>query len=165
LAEHVKTVYDTDATYVNPTTGNPTAAADFGLMFFGGPAVNIPVWYYEQGIGTSPIYFSHDSNYAWFVRRGVGEVAGSKLLLSDVESGARGMMVFEFFKDDLGRYVLIAYGFTWQDTFGAALFFHGEIWPQLGYYTKSWYIVERVDNGNGNVEDPGVDTYNLVASG
>lgn len=165
LAERVKTVYDTDATYVNPSSGRPTAAADFGLMHFGGPFVNIPVWYYEKGGGNSPIYFDSDSNDYWFVRRGVGEVAGSRLSWSTIKSGARGMILFEFFKDDLGRYVFIAYGFTWWDTFGAALFFHGEIWPNLKYYTKSWYIVERVDNGNGNVEDPGVDTYNVIASG
>jgi len=159
------TVYDTDATYVKPTSGSPTAAADFGLMLFGGPFVNIPVWYYEKGGGNSPIYFDSDSNDYWFVRRGVGEVAGSRLPWSTIKSGTRGMILFEFFKDDLGRYVLIAYGYTWWDTFGAALFFHGEIWPNLGYYTNSWYIVERVDNGNGRVEDPGVDTYNVIASG
>ena len=165
LSERVKTVYDTDATYVNPTTGNPTAATDFGLMLFGGRGVNVAVWYYEMGGGNSPIYADFDSNYVWFVRRGVGEVAGTRMSWSDIASGTRGMILFEFFKDDLDRYVLIAYGYSWRDTFGAALFFHGEMWRELGYYTKSWYIVERVDNGNGNVEDPGVDTYNLVACG
>lgn len=165
LAEHVKTVYDTDATYVKPTSGSPTADADFGLMLFGGPFVNIPVWFYEKGGGNSPIYFDYNSNDAWFVRRGVGEVAGSRVSWTDLQSGVRGMILIEFFKDDLGRYVLIAYGFTWRDTFGAALFFHGEIWPNLGSYTDSWYIVRRVDNGNGNVDDPGVDTYDMIASG
>jgi hypothetical protein len=169
LAMYAATVYDSDPAVVDPSTGNPTAAAGFGLMIFGGPFVNIPVWFYEQssspGGSSSPIYFSYDSNNVWFVQRGVGVIAGTTMPWSEVNSGKTGMILYEFFQDALGRYVLIVYGVSWYDTFGAALFFHGEIWPNLSYYSKSWYIVQRIDNGNGHVDDPGVDTYTVIASG
>jgi len=169
LAEHAVTVYDSDTAIVDPSTGSPKAAAGFGLMLFGGPAVSIPVWFYEKssaaGGSTSPIYVAFDNNNVWFVQRGVGVISGTTMPWSDINSGKKGMIAYEFFEDAFGRYVLIVYGISWYDTFGAALFFHGEIWPNLSYYSNSWYVVQRVDNGNGHVDDPGVDSYTVIASG
>lgn len=166
LAESSVVRYDTDLTYVD-NNGNPTAGAGFGLMLFGGQSVNRAVWHYEQGVAVSPIYPGYDASNVWFVQRGVGQVSGSTVSWSDVTSGNRGMILLEFFEDAAGRYVLIVYGFSWYDTFGGALFFHRVMFigANLQAYTKSWYIVERIDNGNGDVDYPGVDTYNVVASG
>jgi len=162
---YTETRYDTDPATIDRVTGKPTAAEGSGLIFLGGRAVQIGVWYYEQGGGNSPVYFASDGNNAWFVRRGVGMIAGSSISLSDIAAGVRDMLVFQLFYDADGRYVLIVYGFSFRGTFAAALMFHKEIWPNLFAYGDSWYIIHWQDNGNGNVDPPGVDTYTVIASG
>lgn len=47
--------FDTDSNFVNQTSGKPTGAQGTGIVSFGGPIVNVPVYYYEVNKGKSVV--------------------------------------------------------------------------------------------------------------
>jgi len=165
IAAHEVLCYDTYPDVVDQSTGRLLAPEGYGLILLGGQIVSIPVWYYEVAAGETPVYPAYNSSGVWFVHRETGTpIPGTYLTWSDLNSG-KDMFIVELFTDSDGRYVLIVYGIGWRGTFAAALYFDKQMWPDIQHHYYSWYIVSWTDNGNGRVDEPGADTYTVVAHG
>jgi len=166
--ENVTEGLDTDSNFVNQTTGNPVGVSGIGIISFGGPVVNVPVYYYEVNKIARVVYCGVPG------AAGLGEPWSQWCLAngSAIPEAAIGttdgldLFLIEMFPDPEGRCVFIAYGIGWKGTYAAGKYFHRIIYPNLDSYNVSWVIVKWMDtNGDGfvNAPDDG-DTYTILAS-
>ncbi|RLG51722.1 MAG: hypothetical protein DRN99_08285 [Thermoproteota archaeon] len=166
VALHEVLKYDTYSDVIDYLTGSVVVPSGYGLILFGGKMVSIPVWYYDDVSQETPVYPATDGVDVWLVERAAGaEIPGTRMKISDIGEAGYDIFVMMYFTDSQGRHVLVVYGYGWQGTFAAALYFDKVVWPSISSYTSSWYVVKWVDNGNMRVDEPGVDQYEIVAQG
>ena len=161
--------FDTDGNFVNQTSGRPTGAQGTGIVSFGGPIVNVPVYYYEVNKIAPVIHWSTPGAQGpgqpwslWYYANG-----------TSITSTAAGIdehndyFLIEMFKDSDGRNVLLAYGISGKGTYAAGKYFHYAMYPNIQSYNVGWVIVKWEDtNGDSFVNGPGDgDTYTPIASG
>jgi hypothetical protein len=162
--------YDTQASFVNQTTGQAIGASGTGIISFGGPVVNPIVKYAESGSTPSadraPIKFNKKNGVASFQYSNGTNVPGASMLASTF-NGDQDLFVIETFSDSAGRYIMLCYGFSWEGTYAAGEYFVSVLYPNLGSQNESWIILKWQDtNGNGIVNGPNDgDTYTIVAEG
>jgi len=161
---------DTNATFVDQTSGRPVGVSGLGIVSFGGPVVN-PVVKYAESSGTTsadraPIRFNSQSGVVSFQYANGTSVPGASMPASAL-NGAQDFFVIETFMDGSGRYQLLCYGFSWEGTYAAGKYFNAVIYPNLASQSESWIIVKWNDtNGNGFVDGPyDGDTYTIIAQG
>lgn len=159
---------DIDPDFVNQTTGEPTRDQGTGIVSFGGPVVNVPVYYYELNKIAPVVWggvpgavgpgepWSH-----WYLANGTS-ITETAVEISDVLD----LFLIEVFEDSDGRYVFIAYGLGWKGTYAAGKYFEEIIYPNLDSFRTGWIIVQWEDaNDNGYVDKPGGgDSYKRIAS-
>jgi C1A family cysteine protease len=160
---------DAMSSFVNQTSGKPVGHQGVGIISFGGPFVNVPVYYYEL-TKTAPIIHcstpgSHELNEPWslwYYANGTSITATA----ADVDEH-NDFFLIEVFQDMDGRYVLLAYGISGKGTYAAGKYFHSTIYPNITSYNFSWIIVKWEDtNADGFVNSPNDgDTYTIMASG
>lgn len=162
--------FDTNGAFVNSLTGKAVGDLCRGILTFGGPLVN-PVVKHAESVGTpdaerAPIQCCVEDELFRFQLMNGTEIAGAELPLS-VINFHEDMFVIEVYATGHGRPMMLCYGFGWQGTYAAGLYFDHVVYPDLASYTESWLVVRWEDsNGDGIVNSPGDgDTYTLVASG
>jgi hypothetical protein len=161
---------DTQATFVNQTSGRPLGASGTGIISFGGPIVNPVVKYAESGSTPSadraPIKFNSQSGVVSFQYANGSSIPGASMSASAV-NGAQDFFVIETFMDGAGRYQMLSYGFSWEGTYAAGKYFDAVLYPNLASQSQSWTIMKWNDtNGNGFVNGPfDGDTYTIIAQG
>jgi len=167
ILQHEEVRYDTDPEIINQTTGEPTLTFSSGLVLFGGPRVDQPVYYYEVD-KTAPVIYCGVPGAAgpeqpwsqWYHNDGK---AITETAIGTTEH--LDLFLIELFCDHQGRYILIVYGVGWKGSLAGGIYFDHVIYPDIGNYTNSWYIFKWEDDGDGNVEDLTEDTYTLLATG
>lgn len=163
---------DSNGLLCSTTNGEPlpsVIASGSGVVMASGPVVHAGVHYYEvhgTGADKAPLYFAYDATTFYFRRSGDGANPAS-IVLSQAGVGTDIFLV-EVFVDANGRTVLILYGFTWLGTLAATTYFKFTIYPSLGTYTQSYYLIQWTDAASGlsqnGMPDLG-DTYTPIASG
>jgi hypothetical protein len=158
---------DSDEGLVN-SDGSLNCAPGCSLVTFGGPIVNVLVYYYESK-GIAPIAHSTVPGSAgteepwsqWYL------ADGTSIPETDFEPDEHNdLFLLEVFKDEEDRNVLIAYGITWKGSYAAGKYFEAEIYPRLDEYPYEWIIVKWHDaNQDGFVNGPdNGDNYTLISS-
>ena len=144
---------DTDPNFVDPQTGKAVGPPTSGIVSFAGPYVN-PVVKYAESLSTplldkAPIKFYSEGEAYYFLYQNGSNVAGASLPQSVINNN-QDMFLIEIYKDSLGRYIMLCYGFG-----------------NLGAHTESWIIVKWDDtNNNGFVNTPeDGDTYTVITKG
>jgi len=162
---------DTQASFVDQTTGKPVGASGTGIISFGGPIVNPVVKYSESNTSTplsdrAPIKFYNANGVFYFQYSNGSAISGASMPASAV-NGNQDVFVIETFSDGGGRYIMLCYGFGWKGTYAAGKYFDTVIYPNLQSQSESWIIVKWNDtNGNGFVNGPyDGDTYTVIAQG
>jgi hypothetical protein len=160
--------FDTDSNFVNQTSGRPTGAQGTGVVSFGGPIVNVPVYYYEVNkvapvlhVDTPGARGAGEPWSLWYYQNGTSITATAAGIDEHND-----YFLIEVFKDSDGRNVLIAYGISGKGTYAAGKYFHN-IYPDISSKTIAWTIVKWEDtnmDGFINAPDDG-DTYTPIASG
>jgi hypothetical protein len=162
--------YDTQASFVDQTTGKPVDVSGTGIISFGGPFVNPVVKYAESDSTPSsdraPIRFDDQNGVFSFQYSNGSTISGASMPASAV-NGSQDFFVIETFSDGGGGYVMLSYGFGWEGTYAAGKYFDTVIYPNLQSQSESWIVVNWNDtNGNGFVNGPSDgDTYTVVAAG
>jgi hypothetical protein len=161
---------DTQASFVDQTTGKPVGASGTGIISFGGPIVN-PVVKYSESNSTplsdrAPIQF-YDANGVFYFQYSNGSAISGASMPASAVNGNQEVFVIETFSDGGGRYIMLCYGFGWKGTYAAGKYFDTVIYPNLQSQSESWIIVKWNDaNGNGFVNGPyDGDTYTVIAQG
>jgi hypothetical protein len=159
--------FDTDSNFVNQTSGKPTGAQGTGIVSFGGPIVNVPVYYYEVNkiapvlhVDTPGARGAGEPWSLWYYQNGTS--------ITQTAAGIdehNDYFLIEVFKDSDGRNVLFAYGISGKGTYAAGKYFHN-IYPDVSSKTIAWTIVKWEDtNMDGFVNGPNDgDTYTVIAS-
>jgi len=160
---------DTDGNFVDQTTGRPLGDPGVGIVSFGGPVVNVPVYYYEVNKMAPVIYCGVPG------ARGPGQpwsqwYLANGMAITEAAMGTdehNDLFLIEMFNDCNDRHIFNAYGIDWRGTYAAGKFFESVYLPNLAMFTKSWIIVKWEDtNGDGFVNGPyDGDTYVILASG
>ena len=132
------------------------------VVTLAGPGVNTVVHYYEQVADITPVYFLWDGSKNNFAVRYTGQRyvvpnPGSMTTAGD------DLFLIETFTDGQGRRVLVLYGFSWQGTVAAGVFYASYVYPQLSQFPNSWYIYRWTDVGGNTFPDSG-DSFTLLAS-
>ena len=162
-------VLDTSSTISQTSCGNPSSIGGGGLtsvVTLAGPGVNELVHYYEQVAGIAPVFFLWDGTRNNFIVRSTGvnytvpNGAGNTLAGDD-------LFLIETFADGPTRLVFTLYGFSWQGTLAAGVFFSSFMSPQLAQFQNAWYIYRWQDASSGtshnSFPDP-ADVYTLLAT-
>jgi len=150
---------DTQASFVDQTTGKPVGASGTGIVSFGGPIVNPVVKYSESNTSTpssdrAPIQF-YDANGVFYFQYSSGSAISGTSMPASTVNGNQDVFVIETFSDGGGRYIMLCYGFGWKGTYAAGKYFDTVIYPNLQSQSESWIIVKWNDtNGNGFVDGP-----------
>jgi hypothetical protein len=161
--------FDTDSNFVNQTSGRPTGAQETGIVSFGGPIVNVPVYYYEVNkvapvlhVDTPGARGAGEPWSLWYYQNGTSITATAAGIDEHND-----YFLIEVFKDGDGRNVLLAYGISGKGTYAAGKYFHNTMYPNIQSYNVGWIIVKWEDtNGDSFVNGPGDgDTYTPIASG
>jgi hypothetical protein len=160
--------FDTDSNFVNQTSGNPTGSEGQGIVTFGGPIVNVAVYYYEVN-KVAPVIHCETAGAPgpgepwslWYYQNGTS--------ITQTAAGIdehNDYFLIEIFEDGEGRNVFIAYGISGKGTYAAGKYFHS-IYPTMNSSTSQWVIVKWEDsNGDGFVNEPSDgDTYTVVTFG
>jgi|SRR5271157_695289 len=161
---------DTQAAFVDQTSGRPLGASGTGIISFGGPLVNLVVRYAENlstpSADRAPIRFNSQNGVFSFQYANGSSIPGTSTSSSAL-NGTQDFFVIETFMDGGGRYQMLCYGFDWEGTYAAGLYFDTAIYPNLASQNESWIIVNWNDtNGDGLVNGPGGgDTYTVIAQG
>jgi hypothetical protein len=159
LANQQNEYLDTSSSISKNPCGSPTGIATT-IVTLAGPGVNEVVHYYEQVAGISPVLFAYNGVNNFQVR-------GTGTLYSFNTVPRADYFLIDSFIDGSSRKVFTLYGFSWQGTLAAGVFFAAYINPQLAQFGNSWYIYEWQDASTGpsfnSIPDPG-DTYTLIAS-
>ncbi|KYH37266.1 MAG: hypothetical protein AYL28_005380, partial [Candidatus Bathyarchaeota archaeon B23] len=158
---------DTDPAFVNQTTGNPMGSE--AAVCLGGPAVSVPVYYYELSKMAPVVYCNvpgarrAGEPWAQWYRADGTAITETAIGTTDTLD----LFLMEVFFDDEGRPIFIAYGIGWRGTYAAGKYFDRVVYPNLEDYPYRWIIVQWTDtNGDGFVNAPGDgDTYSILASG
>jgi hypothetical protein len=152
-------ILDNSASINQTDCGNPTGVSGT-IVTLAGPGVNEVAHYYEQVAAITPVYFAYNGVNNFVVR------ATGKTYPFNTTSGAD-YFVIQGFTDNVGRHVFVLYGFSWQGTLAAGVFFASYVYPQISQFSSSWYVYEWQSVASGpshnSFPDPG-DTYTLVAS-
>jgi len=154
---------------VDQIEGRPIGDSGIGIVSFGGPIVNVLVYYYEVN-KMAPVIHGAVPGAArqgqpwsqWYHANGSAIVEAA--IAVDEHND---LFLIEMFEDTDGRYVFLAYGIGWKGTYAAGKYFHDVVYPSVAQSTDSWMIVKWEDtNGNGfvNAFNDG-DTYIVLASG
>lgn len=159
--------FDTDESFVNQTSGNPVGQQKQGIVSFGGPIVNVAVYYYEVNkiapvihVDTIGARGPGEPWSLWYYQNGTS--------ITETAAGIdehNDYFLIEVFKDSEGRDVFIAYGISGKGTYAAGKYFHS-IYPNIESLTSHWVIVKWEDtNADSFVNGPtDGDTYTVVAS-
>ena len=160
---------DTSSILSQAACGNPTGIGGGGLapiVTLAGPGVNELVHYYEQVADITPVFFLWDGTRNNFVVRStsarytVPNAAGNTAPGDD-------LFLIETFADGPTKLVFTLYGFSWQGTLAAGVFFSDFMSPQLSQFQNAWYIYRWQDASSGtshnSFPDPG-DNYTLMAT-
>jgi hypothetical protein len=161
--------FDTDSNFVNQTSGKPIGAQGTGIVSFGGPIVNVPVYYYEVNkvapvlhVDTPGARGAGEPWSLWYYQNGTSITATAAGIDEHND-----YFLIEVFKDSNGRNVLFAYGIGGKGTYAAGKYFHYTMYPNIQSYNVGWIIVKWEDtNMDGFVNGPDDgDTYTSIASG
>ncbi len=162
--------FDTQASFVNQSTGRALGSSGAGIVSFGGPYVN-PVVKYAESSGTiqsdrAPLMFVGSGGTCYFRFSNGSSIAGASLPVSVINTN-QDMFLIETYADGSGRYVFLCYGFGWQGTYAGGKYFDAVLSPNMGSQSESWIVVKWQDsNGNGFVNGPfDGDTYTVIAQG
>jgi hypothetical protein len=161
---------DTNATFVDQSTGNAVGDPGMGILTFGGQFVN-PVVKYAEGDDTpdadrAPVMFHEEDGTFHFQYKNGTNIPGAELPKS-VINYEEDMFVVERYVDGDGRLMMLCYGFGWQGTYAAGKYLENVVFPDLNMFTDGWVIVKWEDsNGDGFVNDPDKgDAYTPIARG
>ncbi len=155
-------ILDTNGGKISQTDcGNPVGiSGGAALVALAGPGANEVTFYYEQVAQITPVYFLWDGANNLVVRATGQKLTYNTVALSDY-------FVIQAVSDGVNRKVFIVYGFSWQGTLAAAVFFNSYVYPKLSQYAGSWYVYQWSDAGSGSSANSFPDTgdvFNLVAS-
>lgn len=158
---------DINTEFVDQVTGVPIGDPGIGVISFGGPYVNIPIYHYEVNKiapvihrGVPGAQGSGEPWAQWYLANGTA-LTKTAIGINDTLD----LFLVEIFKDVEGRYVFISYGLGWRGTYAAGKYFEEIIYPNLDSFHMSWIIVKWEDtNGNNFVDNPlGGDSYTVIA--
>lgn len=161
---------DTEASFVNQTSGRPMGASGSGIVSFDGPIPNPVVKYAESDstaqVDRAPIRFRDAEGVLYFQFANGSSIPGASLPVSAI-NGDQDMFLVEVYMDGGGRYIMLCYGFGWRGTYAAGKYFDAVIYPNLSAHLENWIIVKWDDtNANGFVNGPyDGDTYTIIAQG
>jgi parallel beta-helix repeat protein len=161
---------DTNASFVDQSTGEAVGDPDSGIITFGGPFVNPIVKRAEDDataiVDRAPVKFYNGGDTFYFQYANGTNIPGAELPLSVINVD-EDLFVIETYTDGDGRLMMICYGFGWPGTYAAGKFFDTAVFPHLASFTDGWVIVHWDDtNSDSFVNEPGEgDTYSIVAVG
>ena len=138
---------DTDGSLIDQSSGAPKFS-DKGVVFSGGPAVQVLVKYYEMN-RIAPVYFGTEyDTYYWYTRDGT-RIDATGL----IPTPHNDMFVIEHFLDGNGNAILVVYGYRGTGTFAGAKYFNAVIKPDIRTYTHAYYVYHWVDANNDYFAD------------
>jgi outer membrane protein assembly factor BamB len=166
------TKFDTNAAWIDATSGRPLSSIPQTLIFtIGGPDINGVTHYYEHTDVTAdraPVTWSEEgSNVIWRVRNGT-VVVNVTQASTNVPPGTSDVFVIQVLRDADGRLVVLMYGERYTGTWAAAWYFKYVIYPDINSYPDTYYIVRWTDatSGSGADFEPGAgDTFQIIAQG
>lgn len=160
---------DTNGDFVNQQLGKPIGGPYISIISFGGPMVNVPVYYYEVNKIAPVLYcgvpgaVGKDEPWSqWYLAN--GSAITETALRIDKQND---LFLIETFQDSEGRYIFITYGIGWKGTYAGGKYFDKRIFPNLAEYPYEWIIVKWEDTNKDefvNAPDDG-DTYIFLAAG
>jgi hypothetical protein len=157
--------WDTDTSYIDPSTGEPTGVpAGATLVASGGPLVNGPVKYYEVNriAEGTPAYYGKVGGLQSFLRS-----SDDSVLAGLTPTSTNDLFIIEIFTDSEGRNIILIYGLAGRGTLAGALYFADN--ADFFDGKSGFWIYEWTDSGaagaEGHPDPPGTDTYNLINSG
>jgi len=165
-------IFDTNSTWINSTSGRPFSSIPPDLIFsIGGPGINSVSHYYETTTNMTdkaPITFSMNAtHYIWTDRNGNQVLAVLRSSCS-VPPGTNDVFVIQILRDADGRLVTVMYGTHYTGTWAAAWWFKFVVYPSISSYQNRYYIVQWTDAaaGTGSNYTPDLgDTYTILAQG
>jgi len=172
LGEDQLTVFDTNPTWIDMTTGRPLMASGVNLIAaIGGPGINAVSHYYETTADTvdrAPITFSMNAtHYIWTDWNGSEVLAVLRSSCSD-PLGSSDVLVMQVLRDADDRLVVLFYGTHYYGTWAAGWYFKFVVYPTITDWQDSYYIVRWTDAASGSsanfTPDQG-DTYTILAQG
>jgi hypothetical protein len=161
---------DTEASFVDQTSGRPMGASGSGVVSFGGPLMNPVVEYAESGstaqVDRALVMFRDAGGVFLFQLATGSSIPGASLPVSAV-NGGQDVFLVEVYMDGGGRYVMLCYGFGWKGTYAAGKYFDAVVYPNLSVHLENWIVVRWDDtNANGLVDGPYEgDAYTVIAQG
>jgi hypothetical protein len=164
MAEDGVFFWDTDLSYVDPSTGEPTGVPGGAtLVASGGPLVNGPVKYYEANRATedTPAYYGKVGGLQSFLRS-----SDDSVLAGLNTTSTHDLFIIEIFTDSQGRTVIIVYGLAGRGTLAGALYFVENVDyfnGKTGYWIYEW-IDNPTDGTQTHPDPPGTDIYTQIAT-
>ena len=150
--------------FINTGTGQPDPSGQPKMVTTGGPLVHSVVYWLEQTDALTPVFYSEDTTTQYFKLRADDTILANQLKSTAVTSEDR--FVIYCVHDLAGNSYCVFYGFRWSGTLAAA---HWILYQkQLGNLpslTNSYSVIKWVDDGDGVVESPAADLYQVLASG
>jgi len=172
LANPQPSIFDTNSTWINATTGRPFSSIPPDLIFsIGGPGINSVSYYYENTTNMTdraPIRFSMNATHYIWTNRTDDEVLAVLRSSCNVPPGTNDVFVIQVLRDADGRLVALMYGTHYTGTWAAAWWFKFVVYPNIASYQNGYYIVQWTDaaSGTGSNYTPDLgDTYTILAQG
>jgi hypothetical protein len=165
-------IFDTNSTWINQTSGRPFGWIPSDVIFaVGGPDINAVAHYYEHtdvGADRAPVTWSEEgSDVIWRYPNGT-VVANVTQASTNVPPGTSDVFAIQILRDADNRLVVLMYGERYTGTWAAAWYFKFVMYPNMSNYTNSYYIVRWTDaaSGRGSNYTPDLgDTYTIIAQG
>jgi len=178
LVDPQPSIFDTNSTWINGTSGRPFSGIPSDIIFsVGGPGVNAVSHYYENADNASdraPIRFSMNATHYIWTNQANEEVLAVLRSSCSGPLGNSDVFVIQTLIDSDQRLVFMIYGTHYYGTWAGAWYFKFVMYPKYPFtsnmseYTDSYYIIRWTDaaSGRGSNYNPDLgDTYEILASG
>ena len=159
-------VLQSEATSINPVTGQPVVGSGDLQVIVGGPYGQRLIGYLER-TGATRIYGSYEGNGAQFHLRAADGGVGTAVV--DVPTATlnehHDFFLIEMVADPTTSTLMFAVdGFFLYGTIAATWYFNNVMLASLSTFDKSYYIYEWTDV-DGDSKPGSADTFALVTSG
>jgi hypothetical protein len=139
-------ISQSDALYINQTTGSPLFAGD--IVAFGGKFANILTRYYENQ-EISRVWLDQNSTHFLFSSGTINQVVYAVEKSTYIPS-VKDYFIIQAFNDDNDRAVLLIWGLNGQGTCAGGQCFADILWPHIADFNMNYYIYSWEDlNGDG----------------
>jgi hypothetical protein len=162
----VHMVLQSEATTINPVTGQPVVGGGDLQVIVGGPFGQRLIGYLEN-TGATRIYYTYDGQVAQFHQRGADGGAGTVVVDAPVGilNAGHDYFLVEMVSDPTTLTLMFAvYGFDVYGTVAGTWYFSNVMLTSLATFDQGYYIYEWSDTDHDSKPSSG-DTYTLVTSG